>query len=225
MKNRIIVAVLACATFVSPVNLVWADGYEFFTAPRGKFVNLVYVGQIWDKSSGRVVREPVEFIVSDKGSGMTFPFVTERAGRYRSPDIGEAVRELAGAPLDPANLEFELSIPGYKNATFTNAPRKNMGVVELNFTVERDGATPVAGVRTGTAIQTGSEAQASTAAQTGIAAQAGTAEGAIGALAAATPGHSVASSRSRLIFIGIAGFAIIAGAAVRTSGRRRSTVR
>ena len=35
------------------VNPVWADGYEFFTVDRGKFVNLVYVGQIRDKSSGQ----------------------------------------------------------------------------------------------------------------------------------------------------------------------------
>src|SRR5689334_11251297 len=55
------VAVLASAALVTPV---WADGYEFFTVDRGKPVNLVYVGQIREKDTGRVVREPAYFMVN-----------------------------------------------------------------------------------------------------------------------------------------------------------------
>jgi hypothetical protein len=167
----------------------------------GKFVNLVYVGQIRDKNSSQIVREPAYFMVTDKLSGMTFPFVNDRPGHYRSPDIGESVRELAGNALDPSNLEFELSIAGYKNVKLTNAPRKSMGVVELNFKVEREDA-PV-----GTAARTGTAAR----------------EPVDHSVQAPTAATDAASIRSRLLFMGAAAFTIIAGAAVRTSGRRRST--
>ncbi len=62
-----------------------------------------------------MVREPAYFMVTEKRSGMTFPFVNDRPGHYRSPDIGESVEELAGTAVNPDNLEFELSIAGYKN--------------------------------------------------------------------------------------------------------------
>ena len=200
MKNALIFAVLACPMFVSPV---WADGYEFFTVDRGKFVNLVYVGQIRDKSSSRIIREPAYLTITDKGTGMTFPFANDRPGHYRSPDIGESVQVLSGNALDPSKLEFELSIDGYKNVKVMNAPRKNTGVVELNFKVEREDAPAGAAAQTGTAA--GKPVDHSI--------QAPTAE---------TAG---ASSRSRLLFMAAAAFTIIAGGAVRTSSRRRSTAR
>jgi hypothetical protein len=113
MKNAFILAcalgVLASPAAVSPA---WADGYEFFTVDRGKEVNLVYVGQIRDKRTGNVVREPAYFMVTEKHSGMTFPFVNDRPGHFRSPDIGESVEQLAGTTVDPKNLEFELSVAG-----------------------------------------------------------------------------------------------------------------
>ena len=192
---------LACA---APVR---ADGYEFFTVDRGRPVNLVYVGQIREKNSGRIVREPAYFMVTEKRSGMTFPFVNDRPGHYRSPDIGESVEELAAAKVNPSDLEFEVSVAGYKNLKVTTIPRKDKGVVEMNFRVERDDAPS-----TGAAAQT---AGASTAELTDQSIQ------------APIEGQSDDSgNRSlRLIFMGVAGAAIIAGAAARTSGRRQSTAR
>ena len=116
---------------------------------RGKPVNLVYVGQIREKESGRVVREPAYFMVTEKRSGMTFPFVNDRPGHYRSPDIGESVEELAGTAVNPADLEFEVSVAGYKNVKLTNAPRRNKGVVEMNFRVEREGGPAAAAAAAG----------------------------------------------------------------------------
>jgi hypothetical protein len=204
MKNALIIAsalaVLVCPIHVSPA---WADGYEFFTVDRGKPVNLVYVGQIRDKQSGRMVREPAYFMVTEKHSGMSFPFVNDRPGHYRSPDIGESVEELAGTTVNPSNLEFELSVAGYKTVKLTEVPRKNKGVVELNFRVEREDAQAAAGAPTGTAasdlvdhsVQAPSE----------------------------LPAGESRSRSMRLLFMGAAALTIIGGAAARTSGRRRST--
>jgi len=197
-------AVLASTALVKPAS---ADGYEFFTVDRSKPVNLVYVGQIRERDTGRVVREPAYFMVNEKRSGMTFPFVNDRPGHYRSPDIGESVEELAGFKVNPADLEFEVSVAGYKNVKLTNPPRRNKGVVELNFKIEREGAPLAAGAREGgppASDLIDHSYQAPGVAQT----------------------DDDAGGRSRrFLFMGIAGFAIIAGAAARTSGRRRSTAR
>jgi hypothetical protein len=195
--------VLASMALVTPA---WADGYEFFTVDRGKPVNLVYVGQIREKNTGRVVREPAYFMVNEKRSGMTFPFVNDRPGHYRSPDIGESVEELAGFTVNPADLEFEVSVAGYKNVKLTNAPRRNKGVVELNFRVEREGAPGAA------------------AAGEGAATNSDLIDHSYQAPGVGETDNSDGRSR-RFLFMGVAGLAIIAGAAARTSGRRRSTAR
>jgi hypothetical protein len=194
-------AILASAALVTPA---WADGYEFFTVDRGKPVNLVYVGQIREKGTGRVVREPAYFMVNEKRSGMTFPFVNDRPGHYRSPDIGESVEELAGFTVNPADLEFEVSVAGYKNVKLTNAPRRNKGVVELNFKVEREGAPAAA------------------AAGEGAPPASELVDHSYQAPGAGETDDSAGRSR-RFLFMGVTGLAIIAGAAARTSGRRRST--
>ena len=198
-----VLAVLACTAVANPV---WADGYEFFTVDRGKPVNLVYVGQIRDQQSGRMVREPAYFMVTEKHSGMTFPFVNDRPGHYRSPDIGESVEELAGTKVNPDNLEFELSIAGYKTVKVTEVPRRNKGVVELNFKVEREGQPAAAstgpeGVPASDLIDHSYQAPSD------------------------APAGDGRSRSTRLIFMGVAGLTIIAAAVARTSGRGRSTAR
>jgi len=205
MKNALITAsALAVLVFPTLVSSAWADGYEFFTVDRGRAVNLVYVGQIRDKNSGQVVREPAYFMVTEKRSGMTFPFVNDRPGHYRSPDIGESVEELAGMAVNPKDLEFELSVAGYKSVKLTDVPRKNKGVVEVNFRVERE--------------------DAAAAAQPGAPAR-GPVDHSVQAPTTEAPLEASRSKSMRLLFMGVAGIAIIAGAAARTSGRRRSTAR
>jgi hypothetical protein len=206
MKAAVIASAAAVLSFLPALaGPARADGYEFFTVDRGRPVNLVYVGQIRDKHTGRVVREPAYFMVTEKRSGMTFPFVNDRPGHYRSPDIGESVQELAAATVDPADLEFEVSVAGYKSVKLTSVPRKNKGVVEVNFKVEReDGSAGAAqSAAPASAELMDHSVQAPDAKQTDD-----------------SDGRSI-----RLLFMGAAGLAIIGGAAVRTSGRRRSTAR
>jgi hypothetical protein len=200
---------LAALALVVPAVLlpgaasVSADGYEFFTVDRGKEANLVYVGQIREQGSGRIVRTPAYFMVTEKRSGMTFPFVNDRPGHYRSPDIGESVEELAGMPVRPGDLEFELDVSGYKKVVVTALPRKTKGVVELNFKVERDrsnsGAQPN---RPPDLIDHSTQSQSAIA----------------DAAEAAKAGRSI-----RLLLLAVAGLTIIGGAAARTLGPRHST--
>jgi hypothetical protein len=208
MKAPILITALAVLTSTAFVTPAWADGYEFFTVDRGKAAKLVYVGQIREKESGRVVREPAYFMVTEKRSGMTFPFVNDRPGHYRSPDIGESVEQLAGTAVNPADLEFEVSVAGYKNVKLTNAPRRNKGVVEMNFRVEREGGPAAAAAAAGEGAPPASDLIDHSMQAPGV------------------EQTDDSSGRSRrFLFLGIAGVAIIAGAAARTSGRRRSTAR
>jgi len=208
MKARILITALAALASTALVTPAWADGYEFFTVDRGKAAKLVYVGQIREKESGRVVREPAYFMVTEKRSGMTFPFVNDRPGHYRSPDIGESVEELAGFTVNPADLEFEVSVAGYKNVKLTNAPRRNKGVVEMNFRVEREGGPAAAAAAAGEGGPPASDLIDHSTQAPGV------------------EQTDDSSGRSRrFLFLGVAGVAIIAGAAARTSGRRRSTAR
>ena len=208
MKAPILITVLAALASTALVTPAWADGYEFFTVDRGKAAKLVYVGQIREKESGRVVREPAYFMVTEKRSGMTFPFVNDRPGHYRSPDIGESVEQLAGTAVNPADLEFEVSVAGYKNVKLTNAPRRNKGVVEMNFRVEREGGPAAAAAAAGEGGPPASDLIDHSTQAPGV------------------EQTDDSSGRSRrFLFLGVAGVAIIAGAAARTSGRRRSTAR
>jgi hypothetical protein len=208
MKAPILLTALAVLASTALVTPAWADGYEFFTVDRGKAAKLVYVGQIRDKESGRVVREPAYFMVTEKRSGMTFPFVNDRPGHYRSPDIGESVEQLAGTAVNPADLEFEVSVAGYKNVKLTNAPRRNKGVVEMNFRVEREGGPAAAAAAAGEGAPPASDLVDHSMQAPGV----------------EQTDDSGGRSR-RFLFMGVAGLAIIAGAAARTSGRRRSTAR
>ena len=203
MKRHVLIAIVLAFAAAGPA---WADGYEFFTVDRGKTVKLAYVGQIREKGSGRIVRDPAYFMVTEKRSGMTFPFANDRPGHYRSPDIGESVEELAGTSVSPKDLEFSLEVAGYKSVNVTGAPRKSTGIVELNFIVERDGANP-ANASAGAPAHTAPEFKD------------------LSTQAALAPVDDSASRLYRLIFMGIAAVTIIGGAVARTSGHRRSTGR
>ena len=203
MQRHVLSAIVLAFAAAGPA---WADGYEFFTVDRGKAVNLAYVGQIREKGTGRIVREPAYFMVTEKRSGMTFPFANDRPGHYRSPDIGESVEELAGTSVNPKDLEFSLEVTGYRAVQVTGAPRKNKGVVELNFIVERDAENTVT-------ESAGAHANAAPEFKD------------LSKQATAEPIDDSASRLFRLIFMGVAAVSIIGGAVARTSGLRRATGR
>ena len=118
------------------VGTASGNGYEFFAPPAGdRPLDLVYVGQIRDKSTGKLIRYPAYLMVTERRSGMTFPFGNDRPGHYRSPDVGASIKDLGGT-VSANDLEVEAIVSGYKTARITKVPRKITGTVELNFELE-----------------------------------------------------------------------------------------
>jgi hypothetical protein len=120
---------------------VWGNGEEFFTpAPTDRPPDLVYTGQIRDKGTRRPINDVIYFLITDKRSGLDFPFVNDAPGHYRSPDIGASVRDLGRVAVDPTQLEIQVAVSGYKTQTISALPRKGSGLVAVDFKMERDAA-------------------------------------------------------------------------------------
>ena len=137
MKRKLAVrsaGVLVCTLAFAATS--WGNGEMFFMPARsGRPVDLVYVGRIKDKQTGRAI-EGVSITITDKRSGLLFPFENNSPGHYRSPDVGAAIKDLAGTKLDAGELQFEVTAMGYKPVTLTKVPRKTNGIVEVNFKLE-----------------------------------------------------------------------------------------
>ena len=120
---------------------VWGNGEEFFTpAPTDRPPDLVYTGQIRDKVTRRPINDVIYFLITDKRSGLDFPFVNDSPGHYRSPDVGASVRDLGRVAVDPSQLEIQVAVSGYKTMTLSKLPRKSSGLVAVDFRMERDPA-------------------------------------------------------------------------------------
>jgi hypothetical protein len=140
---------------------VWGNGEEFFTpAPTDRPPDLVYTGQIRDKVTRRPINDVIYFLITDKASGLDFPFVNDMAGHYRSPDIGASVRDLGRVQVDPSQLEIQVAVSGYKTQTLTKLPRKSSGLVAVDFRMERDPAFGVPLSASGTRDETPAKAPA-----------------------------------------------------------------
>jgi hypothetical protein len=128
-------AMLGCALALA--GTAWANGDDFFEPARtDQPIDLVYVGNLRDKDTGRLVKGAAYITVSDNYSGMTFPFTNDSPGHFRSPDVGLA---LEGAGQDRRDmLTMRAVVSGYKNSTIEQLPRRKKGVIEVNFVMERD---------------------------------------------------------------------------------------
>jgi hypothetical protein len=114
----------------------WANGQEFFTAPFGD-VDLVYTGRVRD-TTGRFLARATMVVWSEE-AGLTFPSITDEYGHYRSPDVGENIKEATSAPVNTKDLKATCSLPGYEVARALVVPKKNHGTVELNCTLRKIG--------------------------------------------------------------------------------------
>jgi hypothetical protein len=121
---------------------VWANGDDFFEpAATDQPVDLVYVGHVRDKATGKLIRGAAFITVDDTYSGISFPFTNDKPGHFRSPDVGLALTSAGQEKRD--ELTMRAVVAGYKNTTITKLPRKSKGVVDVTFYMERDG-TPLA---------------------------------------------------------------------------------
>src|ERR1700704_3462032 len=119
----------------------WGNGEEFFTpAATDRPPDLVYTGQVRDKVTRRPINDVIYFLITDKQTGLDFPFVNDAPGHYRSPDVGASVRDLGRVAVDPSQLEIQVAVSGYKTMTIAKLPRKGSGLVAVDFRMERDPA-------------------------------------------------------------------------------------
>jgi hypothetical protein len=113
----------------------WANGEEFFAPAKNSKIDLVYFGRIKDSQTGRSVTDSVYFLLTDKSTGLSFPFVNDKPGHFRSPDVGTAIKEI-GEQIDVNAFEVTVNVAGYKRATITRMPRKAQGAIELDVRLE-----------------------------------------------------------------------------------------
>jgi len=141
--RRLIALQLAAALGVTlaVATTAWGNGEEFFTpAPSDRPIDLVYTGQIRDKVTKRPINDVIYFLITEKRSGLDFPFVNDSPGHYRSPDIGASVKDLGRVGVDTSQIEIQVAVSGYKTQTISKLPRKSSGLVSVDFRMERDPA-------------------------------------------------------------------------------------
>src|SRR2546428_827320 len=107
-------------------STAWANGEEFFAPAKNGKIDLVYYGRIKDSRTGRSVTDSVYFNLTDKSTGLSFPFTNDKPGHFRSPDVGTAIKEI-GEKIDAGAFEVTVNAGGYKRATITRMPRKAQG--------------------------------------------------------------------------------------------------
>ena len=73
----------------------WANGEEFFAPAKNGKIDLVYFGRIKDSQSGRSVTDSVYFVLTDKSTGLSFPFTNDKPGHFRTPTSGRRSRRSA----------------------------------------------------------------------------------------------------------------------------------
>ena len=113
----------------------WANGEEFFAPAKNSKIDLVYFGRIKDSQTGRSVTDSVYFLLTDKATGLSFPFTNDKPGHFRTPDVGTAIKEI-GEQIDVNSFVITVNVAGYKRATITRMPRKAQGAIELDVKLE-----------------------------------------------------------------------------------------
>src|SRR3981081_3343003 len=113
----------------------WANGEEFFAPAKNGKIDLVYYGRIKDSQTGRSVTDSVYFVLTDRATGLSFPFPNDKPGHFSSPDHGAGIKEI-GEQVDVKAFAITVNVAGYKRATITRMPRKGQGTVELEVRLE-----------------------------------------------------------------------------------------
>src|SRR3979409_1974945 len=113
----------------------WANGEEFFAPAKNGKIDLVYFGRIKDSQTGRSVTDSVYFVLTDKTTGLSFPFTNDKPGHFRSPDVGAGIKE-RDEHGDVKEFVLTVNVAGYKRATIARMPRKTQGTVELDVRLE-----------------------------------------------------------------------------------------
>jgi hypothetical protein len=192
--------VLSLGILLSGRATLLANGESFFIPANKGPVNLVYFARVKNARTGQPIEKMPYVTIVDPYSGMIFPFVGDKPGHFRSPDVGAAIKEVTTHPIDTQQLEIVVTASGYQTVKLGNIPRQSKGAIELNVKME-----PKAGTGASTA-SSGVQTIASQAPPPG------------------TPSPSDSMKPTIYLLAGCFGLAIISVAA-RRAGRQTTTAR
>jgi len=129
-----IAAILASVVLASGTLL--ANGESFFIPALRGPVELVYFARVKNARTGRPIEKPPYVTLVDPYSGIIMPFVGDKPGHFRSPDIGAAIKEVTAHPIDTQQLEIVVTASGYQTVKVRHIPRQSKGTIELNVQME-----------------------------------------------------------------------------------------
>ena len=141
-RNLAFLSAASLAFLLAFGSSAWANGEEFFATAKDGKIDLVYFGRIKDSRTGRSVSDSVYFLLTDKTTGLSFQFTSDKPGHYRSPDIGATIKEI-GEAINVDTFEISTIVAGYKKATITKMPRKTQGAVELDVRLDPVDSGPI----------------------------------------------------------------------------------
>lgn len=141
MKRQFMRRSMAVLGFVlAMAGTAWANGEGFFAPADAGPVDLVYVGTVRDKATGRLIKSAAFITITDNYSGLTIPFTNDTPGHFRSPDVGLALKEYG--EIKSNTLEVRFVVTGYESFELKKMPRKTKGVVDLSVQMVPDGNEP-----------------------------------------------------------------------------------
>jgi hypothetical protein len=129
-----IAAIVASVVLASGTLL--ANGESFFLPANRGPVDLVYFARVKNAQTGRPIEKPPYVTIVDPYSGIILPFVGDKPGHFRSPDIGAAIKEVTTHPIDTQQLEIVVTASGYHTVKIGHIPRQSKGTIELDVKME-----------------------------------------------------------------------------------------
>jgi hypothetical protein len=129
-----IAAIVASVVLASGTLL--ANGESFFIPALKGPVDLVYFARVKNAQTGRPIEKPPYVTIVDPYSGIILPFVGDKPGHFRSPDVGAAIKEVTTHPIDTQQLEIVVTASGYHTVKIGHIPRQSKGTIELDVKME-----------------------------------------------------------------------------------------
>jgi hypothetical protein len=124
------------ASVVLAAGTLLANGESFFVPADKGPVDLVYFARVKNARTGRPIEKPPYVTIVDPYSGIIVPFVGDKPGHFRSPDVGAAIKEVTAHPIDTQQLEIVVTASGYHTVKVGHIPRQSKGRIELIVTME-----------------------------------------------------------------------------------------
>lgn len=133
---RLALSVIAAALWVAAIP-VRANGDRFFESKEipGN-AEFVIFGSVRDTKGRYLAKASVT--VSVPVHQLEFTVITDILGRFRTPDIGRAIKDL-GYEVDPNLIVILVDYPGYQVLRRENRGRhgQKKGAIEINLRMER----------------------------------------------------------------------------------------